>query len=44
LVIIVGGRVFTENAEPAKRVTADAGSQNSFEVGPLILKSLRRLT
>ncbi len=43
LVIIVGGRGFTESAEAAKHVAADAGSRNAFEVGPLILKSLQRL-
>ena len=43
LVIIVGGRGFTESTEPARRVAADGGSRSAFEVGPLILKSLQRL-
>ncbi len=43
LVIIVGGRSFTEGTESAERVVADAGSRSAFEVGPLILKSLQRL-
>ncbi len=43
LVIVVGGRGFHENDEAARRVAADAGSRNAYEVGPLILKSLHRV-
>ena len=43
LVIIVGGRVFTETGEKASGLDANGSSTTSADVAPLILKSLRRL-
>jgi methanogenic corrinoid protein MtbC1 len=42
LVVVVGGRVFHEQADAAKRVGADAGVANSQEIGPVILEALRK--
>jgi len=43
LVIIVGGRVFTESGEKASGLDANGSSGTSADVAPLILKSLHRL-
>ena len=43
LVIIVGGRLFTETADKASSLDANGSSTTSSDVAPLILKSLHRL-
>lgn len=43
LVIIVGGRGFTESAQNGRMVGANSSSQTSSDVAPLILQSLRKL-
>lgn len=40
LVVVVGGRVFSEDAGAAVRVGADAGSQSAAQVVPLLLEAM----
>ena len=44
LVIIVGGRGFTESTQSGRKVGADYSSQTASDVAPLILQSLRKLS